>query len=87
MVLSVEVERVVASTRATRLEIADLRRRTQQARLAVEWQRVRARREMGKLEQSLDALKLTIAQIGAGPRGLPWAPARDALDDVLFPLE
>jgi chromosome segregation ATPase len=85
MTLVHDVEEVLASSRRTRKEVAERLRETRHARMAVQWQRVRARKQFGQLEQRIEELNITLAQ--AGPPRLTWTSPHDALDDVLFPLD
>ena len=87
MLLAEEVEAAVAAARLGRLEIAEVRRRTRITRMHVEWQRVRARRQIAAVETTMQALSETLATLGIRPVKLEWSPARDALDDVLYPLD
>jgi hypothetical protein len=83
MVFELEIQQALSSSRAARAEIADLRRRMHQARLAVEWQRGRARRQTDELEQTMRTLGETLAELGITSTPLPWTRARDGL----VPLE
>jgi hypothetical protein len=82
-----DIENALSATRLARQEVADLRRRTQATRLMVEWQRVRARKQMGQLEETIRLLNETLEELCLVNVTLPWTPARDALDDVLFPVD
>jgi hypothetical protein len=84
MTLMPDVEEVLASSRMAREQVAERLRETRHARMAVQWQRVRARKQLGQLEQRIEELNITLAQ---GPPRLTWTSPYDALDDVLFPLD
>ena len=85
--LQEEVARAVSTSRATREHGAEVRLRTRQTRLAVEWQRAHARRRMTELEGTLRALRQTLDELGFDGRRLHWLPVGGELDDVLVPLD
>jgi hypothetical protein len=81
--LQEEVARAVSTSRATREQVAGVRLRTRPTRLALEWQRAHARRQMTELEGT----RQTLDELGFDGRRLHWLPVGGELDDVLVPLD
>lgn len=80
MVAAADVYGVLSQAHALREQAARHRRRARAVRLAVEWQRGRARTQLDLLERTLDQMSVTLAQ--AAP-ALDWESDEGALDDVL----
>jgi hypothetical protein len=85
--LTSDVDRAVLKTRAVRLQAAEQRMTAERARLALRWQRARARRQVSALDANLCALRRLVDELDeANPAPLEWTPVEDSLDDVLVPL-
>jgi hypothetical protein len=84
MFLTEDVDRAVASARASRAEAARTRQSVAEARLAAEWQRARAQRALSTLEQNLEAVHVTCSELSNRPFVLQWTTSSRGLDDVLF---
>jgi hypothetical protein len=87
MILPYEVDRVVEDVRATRQELAELRRQMRDAREEAVLRRARAQRSLGTLQASMQALRITLVEIPDPRQVLEWRPVNGALDSVLCPLD
>jgi hypothetical protein len=86
--MQIEAQRAVIASRAARAELAGLRLRVQHARLAMQWQRIRAKRQVAQLGRRVEAISETLSSMGPSGRSpIRWEPVDGALDDVLSPLD
>jgi hypothetical protein len=86
MILAADVDYVLSAARTARNEVLAARNRSRAARLEMQWQGARARKQVAKLGQSLDELKITLERMDSASL-VAWSPVCGALDDVLLPLD
>jgi hypothetical protein len=83
-----DVEKALSAARAARQDVLELRLRSRQARLELQWQRVRAKRQLAQLGTSVEALSTTMELLDVNrPKRIDWRPVDDTLDDVLVPAD